>query len=239
MASSLSFICWWTPELFSSSGCCEHNCANIFSSSCFRFFLVYTQEGHCRAPHNSMFKFWRGTEVFSTRHAHPPVCVRLQAPHVCTDRRLFSRHYAVLLGVRWRLRSAFAPCHLLTDDVQSLLTCSLAISSSSVSGEMTVQRPMVLVCFVFFSCGDYVCTPDTNTLSERGFANIFSLSEGFVLLSRPCPLRTELLVSVQSDSPVFPFVALLSVPRHPYVLTVHSFLAHSHLGQTSEFPTLA
>ena len=155
------------PELFLSSGCCEHNRANIFSSSCFGFFLVYTQEGHCRAPHNSMFKFWRGTEVFSTRHAHPPMCVRLQAPHVCTDRRLFSRYHAVLLGVRWRLRSAFAPCHLLTDDVQSLLTCSLAISSSSVSGEMTVQRPMVLVCFLFFSCRDYVCIPDINPIRER------------------------------------------------------------------------
>lgn len=182
-----------------------------------------------------MCKFWRSTEVSSTGHAHPPhvreapgsVCLRWQAPF-----RIFSSCSGRPARREVASQGCLCPRHL----PMNLLTCLLA--TSSVSGEMTVQLPVLFVCFVFFSWRDYLRIWILIPYQREDLQILSPFLQAVFLLSGPCSLSTEPFILVQSDSSVFPFVALLLLSCQPYVLTAHSFFTHSHLSQMPKFPTL-
>lgn len=144
-----------------------------------------------------MFKFWRSTEVSSTRHAHPPH-VREAAGSLFLHWQAAFRVFSSCYGLPARCEVASRGRLCLTpppdDDVENFLPCSLA--TSSVSGEMTVQLPVLFVCFVFFSCRDYLHIWILIPYQREDLQILSPFLQAVFLLSRPCSLSTELLILV-------------------------------------------
>ena len=153
-------------------------CTSFGLSTYFQFFWVcIPRSGIARSCGNYMFPFLMnrqtilcgGTILCSHQQSYKDSSFSTSSPSFLG--------IAMVVGMRWFLIMVFICIFLMTDDVEHLIICLLAICMSYLEQCLFKSFAHFLVgLFGFvFSCTLHTCMLDTSPLSGMWFASVFSI----------------------------------------------------------------